>query len=122
MALRDHSVSTTKPAEVHGRAVEGVYYRVSPLETKLCRGDEAIVVGGGNSAGQAAVFLASHAARVHMAVRGDGLADSMSNYLSTALARRPPIVVHAHTEITELEADEHGVARVHSVNRGGGID
>jgi thioredoxin reductase (NADPH) len=127
-------------AKVHGRAVvlacgaryrrpawalpeyegRGVYYWASPLEAKLCRGEEAIVVGGGNSAGQAAVFLASHAARVHIVIRGDGLAASMSSYLVERIAALPNIVVHAHTEITALEGDEHGVARVHWRNRDSG--
>jgi thioredoxin reductase (NADPH) len=100
----------------------GVYYWASPLEAKLCRGDQAIVVGGGNSAGQAAVFLASHAARVHMVIRGAGLAGSMSSYLVERIAAAPNIVVHTHTEITELQGDEHGVARVHWVNRDSGSD
>jgi thioredoxin reductase (NADPH) len=129
-------------AEVHGRAVvlacgaryrrpawalpecegRGIYYWASPLEAKLCRGDEAVVVGGGNSAGQAAVFLASHAARVHMVIRGPGLAASMSNYLVERIAGTPNIIVHAHTEIVELKADEHGVSRVHWVGRDSGVD
>ncbi len=103
--------------EYEGR---GVYYWASPLEAKLCRGDQAIVVGGGNSAGQAAVYLASHAARVHMVVRGASLADSMSRYLVERIAAAPNIVVHTRTEITELQGDEHGVARVQWVGGDGG--
>lgn len=97
----------------------GVYYWASPLEAKLCRGDQAVVVGGGNSAGQAAVFLASHAARVHLVVRGAGLAAGMSRYLVERIGAAPNIVVHTRTEITELEGDEHGVARVHWVGADG---
>jgi thioredoxin reductase (NADPH) len=59
----------------------GVYYGATPMEAQLCIGDEVIVVGGGNSAGQAAVFLAQTTARVHVLIRGHGLADTMSRYL-----------------------------------------
>jgi thioredoxin reductase (NADPH) len=103
--------------EFEGR---GVYYWASPLEAKLCRGDQVIVVGGGNSAGQAAVFLSSHAARVHMVIRGAGLADSMSRYLVERIGAAPNIVVHTRTEITELQGDEHGVARVRWARRDSG--
>src|SRR5689334_16105837 len=65
-----------KPALVNLSMFEGagVFYRATPMEAQLCVGEEVVVVGGGNSAGQAAVFLAETAARVHMLVRGDGLA------------------------------------------------
>src|SRR5262249_55249975 len=59
----------------------GVYYGATPMEAQLCVGEDVVVVGGGNSAGQAAVFLSATARRVHMLVRGEGLADSMSRYL-----------------------------------------
>src|SRR4030095_7992368 len=65
----------------------GVYYAATFIEAQLCRDEEVIVVGGGNSAGQAAVFLAQTARRVHMLVRSDGLADSMSRYLIRRLGR-----------------------------------
>lgn len=90
----------------------GVYYWASPIEAKLCRREDAVVVGGGNSAGQAAVFLATHAARVHMVIRGDGLAASMSSYLIERIAATPNIVLHTRTDISELEGDAHGLARV----------
>jgi thioredoxin reductase (NADPH) len=54
----------------------GVWYWASPIEARMCRGEDVVLVGGGNSAGQAAVFLAAHAARVTMLVRGAGLADA----------------------------------------------
>ena len=66
----------------------GVYYWASSLETRLCKGHEVILVGGGNSAGQAAVFLAGHAARVRMLVRREGLAATMSEYRLVARQRR----------------------------------
>ena len=67
----------------------GVYYLATPTEAPLCSGEEVIVVGGGNSAGQAAVFLASGATRVHMFVRGTGLADTMSRYLIHRIEENP---------------------------------
>jgi thioredoxin reductase (NADPH) len=83
----------------------GVYYWASPIEANLCRGTEVALVGGGNSAGQAAVFLAAHAARVHMLVRGAGLADSMSTYLVERIAATPNIELHTHTQLEALEGD-----------------
>ena len=75
----------------------GVYYGATFVEAQLCGGEEVIVVGGGNSAGQAAVFLAQTARRVHMLVRAGGLADSMSRYLIRRIEDNPAIVVaHAH--------------------------
>lgn len=82
----------------------GVYYTAMPMEAQLCVGDDVIVVGGGNSAGQAAVFLAQTARRVHMLVRGDGLADSMSRY---RIEDNPAIVLRTHTQIIALEGNGH---------------
>ena len=83
----------------------GVYYGATFVEAQLCGGDEVIVVGGGNSAGQAAVFLAQTAKRVHILVRSDGLADSMSRYLIRRIEENPAIVLHTRTEIVGLEGD-----------------
>jgi len=83
----------------------GVYYGATPMEAQLCVSEEVIVVGGGNSAGQAAVFLAQTAKRVHMLVRGDGLADTMSRYLIRRIEENPAIVVRTHVEIVALEGD-----------------
>jgi thioredoxin reductase (NADPH) len=83
----------------------GVYYTAMPMEAQLCIGEEVIVVGGGNSAGQAAVFLAQTATRVHMLVRGDGLADTMSRYLIRRIDDNPAIVLRTHTQIIALEGD-----------------
>ena len=85
----------------------GVYYGATPMEAQLCVGEEVIVVGGGNSAGQAAVFLAQTARRVHMLVRGDGLADTMSRYLIRRIEDNPAIDLRTHTEIVALEGDGH---------------
>lgn len=77
----------------------GVYYGATFMEAQLCAGDEAIVVGGGNSAGQAAIFLAQTARHVHVLVRSDGLADTMSRYLIRRIEGNPAITLRTHTEI-----------------------
>ena len=75
----------------------GVYYGATFMEAQLCRGEEVMVVGGGNSAGQAAVFLAQTARRVHMLVRASGLAETMSRYLIRRIEENPAIVLqNAH--------------------------
>ncbi len=86
----------------------GVSYWASPIEAHHCRGKDVVLVGGGNSAGQAAVFLSRHAARVLMLVRGKGLADSMSRYLVDRIAATPNIHVHARTALSGLEPDGNG--------------
>jgi thioredoxin reductase (NADPH) len=83
----------------------GVYYGATFVESQLCSGEELIVVGGGNSAGQAAVFLSQTAKRVHLLVRSGGLADSMSRYLIRRLEESPTIVVRTETEIVALEGN-----------------
>ena len=83
----------------------GVYYGATPMEAQLCVGQDVAIVGGGNSAGQAAVFLASIARRVHMLVRGPGLAETMSRYLIRRIEENPAIVLRTHTEIVALDGD-----------------
>lgn len=95
----------------------GVYYWASPVEGRLCRGEEVVLVGGGNSAGQAAVFLAAHAARVHLMVRGPGLAATMSSYLIERIAAAANITLHTHLELTSLDGDDGGLTQVHCRNR-----
>ncbi|HVS24826.1 MAG TPA: FAD-dependent oxidoreductase, partial [Gammaproteobacteria bacterium] len=85
----------------------GVYYAATHLEAKLCDGEDVIVVGGGNSAGQAAVFLAGYCRHVHILVRAAGLADSMSSYLIRRIESASNISLHAQTQITALEGAEH---------------
>ena len=85
----------------------GVYYAASFLETQLCRGDEVIVVGGGNSAGQAAVFLAQIARRVYMLVRSNSLETSMSRYLIRRIENNDAIIFRPQTEIVTLEGKDH---------------
>jgi thioredoxin reductase (NADPH) len=85
----------------------GVYYGATFIEAQLCKGDDVIVVGGGNSAGQAAVFLAQHASRVHLLVRSAGLAETMSRYLVRRIEESPAIQLHTRTEITALAGNGH---------------
>ena len=85
----------------------GVYYGATPMEAQLCVGREVVVVGGGNSAGQAAVFLALTAERVHMLVRGPGLADTMSRYLIRRIEENPAIVLRTRTQIVALDGNGH---------------
>jgi thioredoxin reductase (NADPH) len=85
----------------------GVYYAATFMEAQLCRDEEVIVIGGGNSAGQAAVFLAQLAKRVHVLVRSSGLAETMSRYLIRRIEQNPAITLHTHTEITDVEGDNH---------------
>jgi thioredoxin reductase (NADPH) len=84
----------------------GVYYGATKVEELLCAGEEVIVVGGGNSAGQAAVFLAAHARHVHMLVRSSGLADTMSRYLIRRIEDNANITLRTRTEITALEGGD----------------
>ena len=85
----------------------GVYYGATFIEAQLCKDEEVIVVGGGNSAGQAAVFLAESAKHVFVVVRSDGLADTMSRYLIRRIEETPNITVLPHTEIVALDGAEH---------------
>nr|WP_315595112.1 FAD-dependent oxidoreductase [uncultured Cupriavidus sp.] len=83
----------------------GVYYWASPVEAKLCKDEHAMLVGGGNSAGQAAVYLASHAAEVHILVRGEGLEATMSRYLIDRLKSLSNVHLHTHAQITAMEGE-----------------
>ncbi|MGO4476857.1 FAD-dependent oxidoreductase [Massilia sp. 2TAF26] len=90
----------------------GVYYWASPVEAGLCRGQPVLLVGGGNSAGQAAVFLSAHASTVHLMVRRAGLEDTMSSYLIERIAATPNITLHTRIGLDALEGDENGLSRV----------
>ena len=96
-----------KPALANLSTFEGagVYYGATPMEAQLCVGEEVVIVGGGNSAGQAAVFLAATVRRVHMLIRGTGLAETMSRYLIRRIEDNPDIVVRTRTEIVGLEGN-----------------
>jgi thioredoxin reductase (NADPH) len=84
----------------------GVWYWASPIEARLCAEQEIVLVGGGNSAGQAAVFLSGHAKKVHMVIRGGGLGASMSRYLIERIEATPNIELVFHTEVVGLEGRE----------------
>lgn len=107
------SVVIATGAEYRRPAVEGlerfessgVYYWATPIEGKLCRNRAVLLVGGGNSAGQAAVFLASQAAHVHMFIRGSSLDHSMSRYLIERIRTLPNLTLHAGMELVALEGD-----------------
>ena len=90
----------------------GVWYWASPVEARMCARTEVALVGGGNSAGQAAVFLSGHAARVYMLVRAAGLAASMSRYLIDRIEATPNITLLTHTEVTRLEGTDYGLEAV----------
>ncbi|MFZ0878741.1 MAG: FAD-dependent oxidoreductase, partial [Candidatus Acidiferrales bacterium] len=86
---------------------QGIYYGATYMESQLCEQEEIIVVGGGNSAGQAAVFLSQTARKVHMLVRSGGLSDTMSRYLIQRIEENPAIELHYKTEIVGLAGDTH---------------
>jgi thioredoxin reductase (NADPH) len=94
--------SVPRLAEFEGR---GVWYWASALEARMCSGTDVVLVGGGNSAGQAAVFLSQHASRVHMLVRGDGLAASMSRYLIDRIMSISNIELRPRSELMQLQGD-----------------
>jgi len=84
----------------------GVWYWASPIEARLCANQEVLLVGGGNSAGQAAVFLSAHVRKVHMMIRGGGLGASMSRYLIERIEATPNIELMFNTEVIGLEGAE----------------
>ena len=86
---------------------QGIYYGATFMESQLCEGEEAIIVGGGNSAGQAAVYLSQTASKVHILVRSGQLSDTMSRYLIQRIEENPAIELHYKTEIVDLEGDTH---------------
>jgi thioredoxin reductase (NADPH) len=86
---------------------QGIYYAATAMEAQLCTGEEIIVVGGGNSAGQAAVFLAETVRKVYMLVRGKELSETMSRYLIQRIVENQGIELHFQTEIVELAGDSH---------------
>jgi thioredoxin reductase (NADPH) len=97
----------------------GIYYAATFMESQLCGGDEVIVIGGGNSAGQAAVFLAETAKRVYMLVRGKTLSETMSRYLVQRITEHPVIELHLETELVSLEGDSR-LERVTWLDRSSG--
>lgn len=86
---------------------QGIYYGATYMEAQLCEAEDIIVVGGGNSAGQAAVYMSQSAHKVHMLVRSGELSDTMSRYLIRRIEENPAIELHYHTEITALDGGMH---------------
>ncbi|MEQ7873247.1 FAD-dependent oxidoreductase [Sphingomonas sp. ASV193] len=85
----------------------GVYYAATEMEARFCRETDAVVIGGGNSAGQAAMYLSRAARHVHLLVRSDSLAATMSSYLRERLEAEPRISIHYHSRLTGLDGGEH---------------
>jgi thioredoxin reductase (NADPH) len=125
-APNGYAVTLSNGTAVHGRAIiiasgvqyrrlalenldrfegAGVYYAATATEARLCGGEEVAVVGGANSAGQAAMFLAGQARHVHVLIRGPGLVDTMSRYLIRRIEETPNITLHPHTELVALDGD-----------------
>ncbi len=86
---------------------QGIHYAATPMEAKLCHDEEVAVIGGGNSAGQAAMFLSQTAKHVHLLIRSDSLAASMSSYLIDRLEASPKVTIRFGTAITELIGKNH---------------
>jgi thioredoxin reductase (NADPH) len=97
---------------------KGVYFAATFMEAQFCASEDVVVIGGGNSAGQAAVFLSQSAATVHLLVRGAGLGDTMSRYLIRRIEENSRIQVHTSTELNALDGDGHleGVAWIEKVS------
>ena len=114
--IRAHTVVVASGARYRRPAIpeiarfegRGVWYWASRIEAGLCSGAEVVLVGGGNSAGQGAVFLSAHASKVRMMVRGPGLAESMSRYLIDRIEGTPNIELMTRTEVTELRGPPAG--------------
>ena len=99
---------------------QGIHYAATAMEARLCGGEDVVVIGGGNSAGQAAMFLSRSVGHVHVVVRGEGLADTMSDYLVQRIERSSRITVHPGTEITALDGDRY-LRRVTFTDRRSGL-
>jgi thioredoxin reductase (NADPH) len=98
---------------------QGIYYAATAMEAQLCTGEEVVVIGGGNSAGQAAVFLADTVRKVYMLVRGKELSETMSRYLIQRIVENPGIELHLQTEIVALAGDSR-LNRITWLNRAKG--
>jgi thioredoxin reductase (NADPH) len=113
-SVRSRSILIASGAQYRPLAIEnlprflgaGIHYAATGLEAKLCHGEEVVIVGGGNSAGQAAVFLASTCSHVHILVRSQGLAESMSRYLIRRIEECSNITLHSRTLLTGLDGED----------------
>ena len=94
----------------------GVYYAATELEARFCRNTEVVIIGGGNSAGQAAMFLSRHARHVHLVIRRDSLSETMSSYLSTRILNDPSITLWTRSEVCHLDGEAR-LEGVHIKNR-----
>jgi thioredoxin reductase (NADPH) len=118
--IRSHSIVIASGAVYRRPNLEGldkldgrgVYYWASPVEAKLCKHQEIVVVGGGNSAGQGIVYLASHCAHIHVLIRRSGFEATMSRYLIDRIRSLPNVTVHPHTEVGWLDIDDSGLNAV----------
>jgi thioredoxin reductase (NADPH) len=90
---------------LRGMEGAGVYYAATEMEARLCGGCEAVIVGGGNSAGQAAMYLCRYASVVHVVIRGGDLGKNMSRYLVDRVEHAANIRVHRHTEVAAVDGD-----------------
>jgi thioredoxin reductase (NADPH) len=111
--------NTPKVANLKKFEGNGIYYAATFMESQLCGGDEVVVIGGGNSAGQAAIFLAETAKKVYMLVRGTTLSETMSRYLTRRITTHPIIELHLETELVSLEGESH-LERVTWLDRSSG--
>jgi thioredoxin reductase (NADPH) len=100
----------------------GISYWASPIEAKLCEGEEVALIGGGNSAGQAVVYLAPKVKHLHMIVRGNGLEASMSKYLIDRINALPNVTLHTGSEIVALGGDNQGLASATFRDRASGAE
>ena len=97
----------------------GVYYAATPIEAQMCQGTEVLVVGGGNSAGQAAVFLSQQVRKVHLLIRGDDLYKNMSSYLVRRIEQTPNIELRCSTQIREMCGNGHlDAVEIHNTKSG----
>ncbi|MBP0590917.1 FAD-dependent oxidoreductase [Paraburkholderia sp. LEh10] len=118
--IASHTVVIASGAAYRKPAIEGldrltghgVFFGTSPVEAKLCRALDVVVIGGGNSAGQGVVYLASQANHVHLLIRGRELESSMSRYLIDRIARLPNVTLHTETEVVSLSGDESSLTAV----------
>ena len=122
LAARSIVISTgaqyTKPpiANLKNFEGQGIYYGATYIESQLCEGEDVVVIGGGNSAGQAAVYLSQKASKVHLLVRSRELSDKMSRYLIRRITDNPAIEMHLRTELVSLQG-ERALERVGWLNR-----
>jgi thioredoxin reductase (NADPH) len=98
----------------------GIYYAATTVESRLCSGGTAIVVGGGNSAGQAAMFLSGTCPKVHLIIRGDNFAKSMSDYLASRIKENPRIEISLNSEIESVLGEGYKLTGVELVDKSTG--